>query len=432
MTRRVALLYGKGQQVVSLPESLDLTIASPTPRPAVSDAEGEIRRALASPIGSPRLRDIASNRKDAIILVCDLTRDVPDSVIVPMLLDELNEAGIDDSAIRVMVAGGGHRRITKDEARQRFGDVVLSRVEVMHHDAGDRDSLVMIGTTSYGTPVWINCDVAESDLVLGTGCIIPHVIAGYGGGRKLIIPGVAGEETIRLNHRPENVNRPGVGFCRLVGNVIHEELMEAARMAKLDFIINVVWSSDGALVQAVAGDMEAAWEEGVRTADKMYAFPLDRPVDLLITSGGGAPTDVSFYQAVRGMQVGVPAVRPGGAIVLVAECAEGVGSEPLYTWLRDATCPVDVLRRRDREGFDIHGEHIACYLSERVFLHYDVLLVSSLPEAQVKEMMMTPCASANEAVGVALERLGSREVPILVNPYGPKAIPRLKGASGGE
>lgn len=427
MNQRVSLLYGEGEKFASLPRGIDVTIARPESRPAVIDSVQEIRRAMREPIGSSMLQDIARGRQDAIILVCDLTRDVPDAMILPILLDELNEAGIPDSAIRAMVAGGGHRRITQDEARQRFGDEVLSRIDILGHDANDRDTLVKIGTTSHGTPVWINREVAESELVLGTGCIIPHVIAGYGGGRKLIIPGVAGEETIRTNHRPANINHPGVGFCRLAGNVIHDELMEAARMAKLDFIVNVVWAPDGKLVQVVAGDMEAAWEEGVRTADAMYAFPMEHPVDLLVTSGGGAPTDVNFYQSVRGMQVGVPVVRSGGAIVLVAECTEGVGSEPLYSWLRDATCPADVLRRRDREGFDIHGEHIACYLCERVFPEYAVFLVSSLPKAQVKEMMMRPASTVDEAIEQALQYLGSRQAKVLVNPYGAKAVPHLKG-----
>jgi len=425
----MALLYGSGHRTASLPDDLEVTIAQPEVRSGVADPVGEIRRALDHPIGAPRLRDLAQGRRDAIILVCDLTRDVPDRMILPFLLGELNEAGIPDSSIRVMIAGGGHRPITSQEAHLRLGDGVLSRIERLDHDSTDSGSLVKIGTTAYGTPVWINRAVAESDLVLGTGCIIPHVIAGYGGGRKLIIPGVAGEETIRRNHRPENINRPGVGFCRLAGNVVHEELMEAARMARLDYIINVVWSPDGALVQVVAGDMEAAWEEGVRTADSMYVFAMDHAVDLLVTSGGGSPTDVNFYQAVRGMQVGVPVVRPGGAIVLVAECTEGVGSEPLYTWLRDAVCPDDVLRRRDEEGFGVRGEHIACYLCERVFPYHRVFLVSSMPDSQVSEMMMTPAPSVDAAIGEALRVLGGERPSVLVNPYGAKAVPRLKGSS---
>jgi len=427
MTEAVSLLYGRGHRTASLPDGLDVTVARPEIREGVPDPVAEIQRALDHPIGAPTLRELARGRRDAIILVCDLTRDVPDATILPLVLDELNEAGIPDASTRIMVAGGGHRPITSEEARRRLGDVVLSRVERLDHDAADESTLVKIGTTGYGTPVWINRAVAESDLVLGTGCIIPHVIAGYGGGRKLIIPGVAGEETIRRNHRPENVNRPGVGFCRLAGNVIHEELVEAARMAQLDFIVNVVWAPDGALVQAVAGDMEAAWEEGVRTADRMYAFPMMHPVDLLVTSGGGSPTDVNFYQAVRGMQVGVPVLRPGGAIVLAAECTEGVGSEPLYTWLRDAARPEEVLRRRDQEGFGVRGEHIACYLCERVFPHHRVVLVSSLPDLQVREMMMTPADSVDAAIEAALQDLDVQSPSALVNPYGAKAVPRLRG-----
>ncbi len=426
-TEEIALLYGRETRTASLPESLDVTVARPDIRPGVRDSEAELRRALEHPIGSARLGKLARGRRNPIILVCDLTRDVPDALILPLLLDELNEAGIADDSIRVMIAGGGHRPITDDEARQRLGSTVLSRVERLDHNAADRASLVNIGTTNWGTPVWINRAVAESDLVLGTGCIIPHVIAGYGGGRKLIVPGVAGEETIRRNHRPENVNRPGVGFCRLAGNIIHEELMEAAHMAGLDFILNVVWSPGGELVQAVAGDMEQAWEAGVRIADAMYAFSMDHTVDLLITSGGGAPTDINFYQAVRGMQVGVPTVRQGGAIVLVAECAEGVGSDPLYMWLREAICPDDVLRRREQEGFDVRGEHIACYLCEHVFSHHRVFLVSSLPATQVREMMMTPASSVDEAIREALHSLGKEYPTVLVNPYGAKAVPRLAG-----
>jgi lactate racemase len=427
----IGLLYGKGKRIATLPDTVELAIADPKSLPPILDMAAEIRRAMREPIGSQRLKELAAGRKEATILVCDLTRDVPDSVILPIILDELNEAGIGDSDIRAVVAGGGHRPITCKEAEERFGSSLLQRIEFVDHDAEDADSLVRIGTTSFGTPVWINRDVAESDLVLGTGCIIPHVIAGYGGGRKLIIPGVAGVETIRRNHRPENINHPGVGFCQLTGNVIHEELMEAARMARLDFIVNVVWAPDGDLVQVVAGDMEEAWQAGVETADAMYAVQVEHPVDLLITSGGGAPSDINFYQAVRGMQVGVPIVREGGAIVLVAECSDGVGSDPLHAWLRDASCPKDVLDRREREGFDIHGEHIACYLCERVFPYHPVFLVSSLPARHVEEMMMTPAASVDEAIELALEYLGDREVSVFVNPYGAKAVPRLKGGVRG-
>ncbi len=428
---QIRLLYGQGDRKVTLPDTVELAIANPKTPPSIADMEAEIRRAMCEPIGSPRLVDLAAGRKNATILVCDLTRDVPDDVILPIVLDELNEAGIPDADIQAVVAGGGHRPITCKEAEERFGVTLLNRIKFVDHDADDIGGLVKIGTTSFGTPVWINRDVAESDLVLGTGCIIPHVIAGYGGGRKLIVPGVAGVETIRRNHRPENLSHPGVGFCQLTGNVIHEELMEAARMARLDFIVNVVWAADGGLVQTVAGDMEKAWQEGVRTADAMYICPVEHPVDLLITSGGGAPTDINFYQAVRGMQVGVPVVRDGGAIILVAECTEGVGSDPLYTWLRDADCPKAVLERRDRDGFDIHGEHIACYLCERVFPRHAVFLVSSLPVRQVEEMMMTPAATVDEALKLALDYLGDRDASVFVNPYGAKAVPRLKGGACG-
>lgn len=425
--KRIELLYGRGTKTASLDEELRVKVLHPQALPVKEDVAAEVRRAMEAPIGSERLSVLGRGRRDAVILACDLTRDVPDAVIIPMILDELNEAGIPDERIMIVIACGGHRPITREEAQERFGNGVLSRVRWVNHDASDKASLVCIGTSSYDTEIWINRLVAESDLIIGTGCIIPHVIAGYGGGRKLIVPGVAGEATIRRNHRPANVNTEGVGFCRVKGNVIHEELTEAARVAGLEFIVNVVWNGEGQLVKAVAGDMEAAWNHGVKVAARLYTVSVRGRYDILLTSGGGAPTDVNFYQAVRGMQVGVPLVRDGGAIILVAECTEGVGSDPLYTWLRDATCPKDILDRRDRGQFDIHGEHIACYLCDRVFPRMRVFLVSSISPKIVEEMMMTPAETVEEAMEGAVSHVGITKPRVVVNPYGAKVVPTLEG-----
>ena len=425
--KRIELLYGRGTKTASLDEELRVKVLHPQALPVKENVATEVHRAMGAPIGSERLSVLARGRRDAVILACDLTRDVPDAVIIPMILDELNEARIPDERIMIVIACGGHRPITQEEAQERFGNGILTRVRWVNHYASDKASLMCVGTSSYGTEIWINRLVAESHLIIGTGCIIPHVIAGYGGGRKLIIPGVAGEETIRRNHRPENTNANGVGFCRVKGNVIHEELTEAARIAGLEFIVNVVWNGEGQLVDAVAGDMEAAWDYGVSTAAKLYSVPVENKCEIFLTSGGGAPTDINFYQAVRGMQVGLSVLRDGGAVILVAECPEGVGSKPLHTWLRDAATPEDVLRRRDREGFDIHGEHIACYLCECVFSRVRVFLVSSISPKIVEEMMMTPAETVEEAMEGAMEHLNAAALSVIVNPYGAKVVPILGG-----
>jgi len=417
--KRIDLLYGQGTKTVSLDEELRVKILHPQVLSVKEDVAAEVRRAMEAPIGSQRLSVLARGRRDAVILACDLTRDVPDAVIIPIILDELNEAGIPDERIMIVIACGGHRLITQEEAQERFGNSVLSRVRFVNHDASDKASLAFIGTSSFGNEIWINRLVAESDLVIGSGVILPHVIAGYGGGRKIVLPGVAGEETIGKNHSMTE----GVGFCRLRGNTIHEEMVEAARMARLEFIVNVVWNGEGELIKVVAGEMEAAWKKGVDVAARMYTASVESPCDLLITSGGGAPTDMNFYQAVRGLQVGLPVVRDGGAIILVAECPEGVGSEPLYTWLRDAPAPKDVLRRIKEEGFKIHGEHIAAYLCEHVFPRFTVFLISSLPSKIVEEMMMTPVGTVEEAVELAIEYFGKRNPSVTVNPYGAKVVP---------
>ena len=425
---RVGLRYGRGEMQTVLPRGSRAEVLHPRSLPVKGDIAEEIRRALEHPIGSEPLHCLARDRQDAVVLACDLTRDVPDSIIIPQILDELNRGGIPDERITVMVAGGAHRPITEQEADERFGSKVLSRVQLAAHVATDKDALDLIGTSSFGTEIWINRLVAGSSLIVGTGCIIPHVIAGYGGGRKLIVPGVAGAETIRGNHCPENVNADGVGFCLVKGNRIHEELIEAAQMARLEFIINVVWDGDGGLVEAVAGDTLAAWEHGVELAAQLYTVPVEARCDILLTTGGGAPSDVNFYQAVRGLQVGLPTLRDGGAAILVAACSEGVGSDRLQSWLRDATCPEEVLRRRDEEGFDIHGEHIACYLAERVFPRFRVFLVSDLPPDVVSEMMMTPAETIEQAYAAAVEHVGGGIPHVIVNPYGAKVVPTLSEA----
>ena len=421
----VNFLYGKGFKEAYIDDALSPKILHPRHLPAKSNVVLEIKRALEAPIGTPPLEVLARGRKNAVILVCDLTRDVPDQIIVPMLLDRLNRAGIADERVTLVVAGGAHRPITQEEAKQRFGEEVLSRVRLVNHNASDDESLTYIGTSSFGTDIFINRLVARSDLVIGTGCIIPHVIAGYGGGRKIVLPGVAGEKTIATNHN--FASQEGVGFCRLHGNIVHEEMMEAARMARLEFIVNVIWSGEGKLVEAVAGDMEAAWLKGVEVAAYMYTCPVDSPCDLFITSGGGNPSDINFYQAVRGMQVGLPIVRRGGAIVLVAECVEGVGSEHLYNWLREASVPDEVTRRISEEGFGVRGEHIAAFLCEKVFPYFKVFLVSSLPPKQVEDMMMIPASTVEEAIELAMDYLAKRTPNVIVNPYGAKVVPVLKG-----
>jgi len=395
-----------------------VNVLHPQELPVEKDIAAAVHSALTAPIDSKPLSVLAHGRRNPVILVSDLTRDVPDGIIVPLILDELNKAGVPDERITVIVALGAHRPITREEALERFGNDVLSRVRLINHNASDKDSLVHIGTSSFGNRIWINRLVAESDLVIGTGVILPHVIAGYGGGRKIVLPGVTGEETIAKNHSMTK----GVGFCRLRGNTVHEEMVEAARMARLEFIINVVWNGEGDLVKVVAGEMEAAWKYGVDVAARIYTASVESPCDLLITSGGGAPTDINFYQAVRGLQVGLPVVRDGGVIILVAECTEGVGSTPLYTWLRDATAPEDVLRRVKEEGFKIHGEHIAAYLCEHVFPRVKVFLVSSLSNKIVEEMMMTPAGTVEEAVELAMKYLRQRTPSVIVNPYGAKVV----------
>lgn len=400
-------------------------LLSPKDFPGVEDERDEIKRALENPIASKPLRKIAKSKSNAVILVTDITRHVPDHIIVPLLLEELNQAGIPDQKIKVIIATGTHRPATEEELHEMLGYEVLERVTVINHDANDLDNLIYIGQTKFGNKIWINKIVMQADVKVATGCILPHAIAGYGGGRKSILPGVAGEETIKYNHitLPQIVATPEIGFRLLKGNPIHEDMMEAAQLVGLDFIVNVVWNSKGELAKIVAGNFKRAWIEGVRVAEKMYTIKLQWQADVALTSGGGYPTDINLYQAIRGLQAVIPAVREGGIIILVAKCQEGTGSDELYNWLKEASTPEDVIQRVKEEGVFTIGVNMAYFLCKKILNKYKLILVSELSPRIVSEMMMYPAGSPREAIDKALSMIRSEAATVILNPYGAKVIP---------
>lgn len=290
---------------------------SPANAPPLADPGAEIRRAVANPVGTPPLHELARSRRNVVIISDDNTRVTPTRRIVPLLLDELNQAGVPDSSIRVIIASGTHRPMTAGEIDEKYGEPVRSRVPVLNHNCHDAANLVDYGTTRRGTRIVVNRQVVEADMCIGVGNIVPHHPTGWGGGAKIVLPGVGGEETVAQMHLLGSRD-PHLGT---VETAMRQEMEDFAAVIGLDFIVNTVLNRDGELVGAVAGHFIAAHRAGVEQASEVYGVPFSEPADLTIAST--SPVDFDFFQADKGIFAAEPATRPGGEIVLVSACHEG-------------------------------------------------------------------------------------------------------------
>ena len=286
------------------------------------------------PIGTPALRQIAQGRKDACILICDITRPVPNQTILGPVLKVLHEAGIPRERDLILVATGLHRPSTDAEKLEMLGEEIVGvsgRGPFRHAARGAYAGRHDVARNSG----WIDSRYVAADLKIATGLIEPHLMAGYSGGRKLICPGVAALETVKRWHGPELLEHPKADCGILDGNPVHEENTQIARMAGCDFIVNVTLDSQRRVTSVVAGDMEQAFLEGVRFMDASSARPVARPVDIVVTSSAGYPLDTTFYQAVKGLTGCLPIVKQGGTIILAASLSEGLGSPEFQSLFRE-------------------------------------------------------------------------------------------------
>ncbi|MGE5554356.1 MAG: nickel-dependent lactate racemase [Betaproteobacteria bacterium] len=412
--RQLALPYGKGQMEVRLPERNLLGVFLPQHVPPAREPERLIREALARPIGTPPLRELARGRRSAVILVSDLTRPVPSRTFLPALLDELAAAGLADHQIRVVIATGLHRAHTPDEKRALVGEAVADRVEVQDHSPAD---CVSLGTTPGGLPVEVNRRVVEADLRICTGNIDPHYFAGYSGGAKAIMPGVSSRAAVTATHRM--MLAPGAEIGRVEGNPVRTAIDEVGKAVGIDFIFNVVVNERKELVAAVAGHYLQAHREGCRLADRVFKVGLPEPADVVLASAGGFPKDVNLYQAQKGLDNARLAVKPGGTIILVAECREGFGDATFEQWMVEVGDPDAIIARLSREF--VMGGHKAVAVA-LTLKRARVILVSSLPPELVRQAKLQPAESAQQALG---EVLSDGQATVAVLPYAGSVVPLL-------
>ncbi len=323
---RVTLEYGRTGLTVELPDERVVRTLAYKEAPPLTHPEEALLKVLEQPTDSPPLATLATGRKTACIAICDITRPVPNELILRPVLQTLEQAGIARDDILILVATGLHRGNTPAELIEMVGADIARHYRIENHDGRAQEQHTYLGESPRGVPIWIDRRYVEADLKLAIGLIEPHFMAGFSGGRKLICPGLASWETIRHWHAPIFLEHPCADTGVLQGNPVHEENTWIARRAGCDFIVNVIIDAERRPLRFVAGDMEAAFLQGVEFVRQVVVDTVPEPVDIVVTSSAGYPLDATFYQAVKGMNAALPIVKEGGVIVLAGKMDEGVGS----------------------------------------------------------------------------------------------------------
>lgn len=417
---QIKLAYGKGYQEVDIPDAQVAGILRGNT--AIPGKEGRemVTEALHNPLGTPRLRDIIRGKgaRKVVVVVNDITRPTPYHVMLPPLLEEIHAAGVGVDGVTLVVATGIHRGHTSEENREIYGAEVAEKYRIVNHNCDEE--LVSLGQLANGRELLLNREVVEAEVLVTTGLVGLHYIAGYSGGRKSILPGVAGRQLIEANHALMTDERATLG--NYADNPVHHLAMEAARRVGVDFILNVVTTPDKNISKAVAGDLELAWLEAVKFCEANQIIAIHEPADLVIAGCGGYPKDINLYQAQKALDATAAAVRPGGTIILVAECCEGLGEPVFAEWLDQASRPQDIIERFSA-GFQLggHKAYAICRLLERV----RVVLVSRMDPGMTRKAFLTPAASLQEA----WEQVSFHHGPaarVLVVPEAPSVAIRLR------
>jgi lactate racemase len=423
MQRKFSIPYHKGTLEISIPETnLIAAIHSQVDdfTPEYSEAE-LVARSLDAPIGGPSLEELAKGKHNVVIISSDHTRPVPSKIIMPQILQRIR-SGNPGADITILIATGFHRGTSIDELRDKFGNGIVANEKIEVHDSQDEAALVDVGTLPSGGTLRLNKLAMECDLLVAEGFIEPHFFAGFSGGRKSVLPGVAAAETVLANHCAEFISNEFARTGVLENNPMHRDMLFAADAANLQFIVNVVINGKKEIIGAVAGAHKAAHEAGCELLSGLCRAKSPQ-ADIVITSNGGYPLDQNIYQAVKGMTAAEAAVKDGGVIIMIAGCADGHGGESFYRSMADAESPDALYEQacsltRDKTKPDQWEYQILC----RILCKHKVIMVTDLcsPE-MIKEMHLDHAPDFDTALQQARSIIGS-EASIAVIPDGVSVI----------
>ena len=418
---RIKMDYGKTGLMVDLPNDKvigPLEIKNAIPLANQSQA---ISDALANPIGSKPLAEIAKGKKTACILICDITRPVPNKVILPQILKTIEEAGVPRSGITILIATGLHRPNEGEELVELVGEDIANNYRVENHHGKETSEHDYLGITPKGVPVYIDSRYIRAELKITTGLIEPHLMAGYSGGRKVICPGIAGIETVKVWHGPKFLEHPNADCGIVEGNPVHEENTYIALMSGCDFIVNVCVDGNRQITWAGAGDMIKAWEAGVSFVRQVVRVPIKEPVDIVLTSCAGYPLDITWYQAVKGLMGALPIIKKGGTIILVASLTEGLGS-PEFQQVLSENPDLKAFKKRILETDYFVMDQWQLEEFAKVIEKCKVKVYSKgLEHSVLNKCHVTPIDSVEQAIAESLQEYGP-SARIAVIPKGPYVL----------
>lgn len=419
---RVTLDYGKTGLEVDLPDERVVGPLAIRPTTPLANPEQALAQAIAKPIGSRPLSELARGRRNACILVCDITRPVPNRQILSPLSQTLEEQGIKRQDILILIATGLHRPNEGAELVEIVGPEIAHRYRIENHHGKVLEEHDYLGTTPNGVPAYIDSRYVRADLKITTGLIEPHLMAGYSGGRKVICPGIAALETVKIWHGPRFLEHPNADCGIVAGNPVHEENTRIAQLAGCDFIVNVCLDGQRRIVWAGAGDMIKAWEEGVRFVENVVRVSVPEPLDIVVTSCAGYPLDTTWYQAVKGLTGALPIVKQGGTIILAASLTEGVGS-PEFQHLIDDNPDLKLFKERILgKDYFVMDQWQLEELAKVVGRCRVKVISTGLPAQTLRKCHVEPAASVEQAVADCLVQYGPK-ARIAVIPKGPYVLP---------
>ncbi len=417
---RVKLAYGRSGMTVNMPDNRT-TIIEPQFMPSIPDEAASVQHGLRHSIRSAPLSQVVGPDDTVAIVICDITRPMPSSLVIPVLLAELQH--VPPERVVLINATGTHRGNTPDELATMLGREVVDRYRVVNHDAFDKSTQTMVGKLADGTEVWLNSEFMQAKKKILTGFIEPHFFAGFSGGPKMIAPGLAGIDTVLSLHSAELIADANATWGVTEGNPLWEKICEAARLVDVDYSINVTVNKRHQVTNVFAGELWQSHHIGVEFARKTAMRAVPQSFDVVVTTNAGYPLDLNLYQTVKGMSAAAQIVRPGGAIVAAAECSDGIPEHGNFKkLLREATSPQQLLDTINQPGFHMPDQWQAQLLAQILLKAQVYLKAGYLSHDQISEMMLKPIDSVENAVNELLEEMGPNAT-VGVLTQGPMTIP---------
>jgi len=425
---KVHLPYGRQGLDVELPDRAHVLL--PERLPSLADPLEAVRQALREPIGSPPLAELVQPEDTVAIAFSDITRPTPSHILLPAILEVLGAAGVRRENIALVNGTGMHRPNTREELIGMLGQEVVDGYRIVQHDARDRSQHAFVGHNERGAEIWVNRDYLEASVRILTGFVEPHIFAGYSGGGKALLPGIAGADIIMSNHGGPMLAHPMATWCQTKGNPVFEEMRRVALATRPTFLLNVTLNERKEVTGVFAGELVRAHDAGIAFAERAYLRRVPQRHDIVLSTNMGYPADINLYQSIKGMSVAGQGVREGGVVLLAAECAEGMGQphfEEMVTWRKSAP---ELLEMVLAPGF-AELEQWAIQCQTMVQAKADVYLHSAMSRQETERAHLKHCADVQATLAALRERFssqnGGHEPSILVLPYGQLTVPRVEG-----